>query len=260
MGIFASKILEVPIDIIWLIILAASVWIVYTSDHLVDGFSLKKNAFLFRRKIHVKHKNILLSIVFLLSLLVFIYSYLYFTPFIFLSGLTLISIVCLYLLLIYFIGNKKLLYFFKEVLVALIYIGGIWLVPLEKYDKFPPLYILITIILLFIYAVSEGLIASIYDYDMDIKEKFKSFSVYFGKQNTEKFANGLLISSMAVSFVFFFNIKTSNFKAPFIILVVLGLILLIFNFKSNSNSKNKYLYRHMGDAAFLIPGILYFFC
>ncbi len=259
MGVFACKVLEIPIDILWLLILAGAVWIVYTSDHLVDGFSLKKNAFLFRRKIHVKHKNLLLSLVFLFSIIVFFISYLYFSSVIFFSGLTLIFIVCLYLLLIHFLGNKKFFYFFKEMLVALIYIGGIWLIPLEKYDNIPPVTVLMIITILFIYAVSEGLIASIYDYDVDKKEKFKSFSIYFGKQNTGKFVNSLLIFSIAISLIIFTFLKATNYRAAYLIMAVLGLILFIFNIKSNGNSGNKNLYRYLGDIAFWIPGILYFF-
>ena len=45
-GLFAIKLLLVRPNPWWWLVLALSVWVVYTADHLIDGFQQKQNIIL----------------------------------------------------------------------------------------------------------------------------------------------------------------------------------------------------------------------
>ena len=51
-GVFATQLLQVKANPYWWIILAVAVWVIYTFDHLVDGFKKKGESTIYRHRFH----------------------------------------------------------------------------------------------------------------------------------------------------------------------------------------------------------------
>ena len=73
-GIFATAVLKVQPNPWWWIILPVSVWVVYTLDHLIDGFKKRDESTIYRHRFHYKYRNILGMLVVLFGLTAVILS------------------------------------------------------------------------------------------------------------------------------------------------------------------------------------------
>lgn len=61
-AIFACLVLDVEIQISWLVIIALSVWVMYTADHLLDAWQGKEKITISRHRFHYIHLRRILPI------------------------------------------------------------------------------------------------------------------------------------------------------------------------------------------------------
>jgi hypothetical protein len=240
-ALFFSRIFGVTISPYTLAVLAISVWIIYTVDHLRDAMVIPKPASTPRHSFHQKNFRILMICV--LSLLfvdtVIIYAFVPLRVIIYGS--------CLGLLVLSYLVFQRKCKYLKEFFVACLYTGGILLPSVALHGwHFTPVSFILTAQFC-ITALVNLLLFSLIDFEQDREHAQSSFVTRFGKQSTR----------MAIWVLAFINICTSVFvftlyprcAAIFILMNIVLLIILV----SEKHVKATTYYRIIGDAIFFIP-------
>ena len=76
-GMFAVKLLDVNPVLAWWFILPCAVWVVYTLDHLVDGFKRKGASSIYRHRFHYQNRWIIIALILIIGATTFVASILY---------------------------------------------------------------------------------------------------------------------------------------------------------------------------------------
>jgi len=255
-GIFAVRLLDVNPVPAWWGILPCAVWVVYTLDHLVDGYKRKGASVIYRHRFHFQNRRILIALILFIGSTTFVASILYLDQQILIGGIILGGLVVIYLGLIYlFKSGSKLLQ--KEFFIALVYVGGIFLAPLVWFGSAPTLEIILVIVILVCLAAAESTMISYFDYEDDKNDKLSSFTIYFGKTYTRKFLTRMLILlAIAIVIAAIFFLKT---MLPFlVILLVMDFALLPVILYPEYFVKN-HLFRWIGESVFYLPALIIFF-
>lgn len=257
-GYFANRILEAEPNPIWWLILPLAAWSFYTLDHLIDGYKSKGKTEIYRHHFHFKYRKILLTLSILFGLTSLFLSLLYLDRQIILLGLLMGCFVLAYLLSLFFWGNKKLLLLQKELVIAFVYVFGIWLAPLVWSAQVPATSTIFIICIVIFLAWAEGIMASYFDYNNDLKDGHSSFTVLFGKQYTRRFQIVLHILVFLIIKVTAFFITTNLQFSALMILAFMNLILLLIMLFPSWFQKNEN-YRIIGESVFLLPAMIVFF-
>lgn len=255
-ALFATKILIVEPNNFWLLILALASWSFYTFDHLIDGLKSKNNTVIFRHSFHFKYL-IPLSILALVSgLTAFILSILFLDNKIIISGLSLGCFVLAYFLILYFKGKTNSWLLQKELIIAFVYVSGIWLAPIIWNNNLLPKFQLISILVFFLLVWAEGIMASFFDFENDHKENQSSFTILLGKKNTRK---SLIITHVLIFVIInisAFYIKTNTEFIAMLIMTVMNLSLLFIILNPIYFNKNE-KYRILGEIIFWLPAAIF---
>lgn len=255
--IFSVRLLNVSPTPIWWIILPAAVWSFYTIDHLIDGYKSKGTTSIKRHGFHYRNRFILVTLSAIAAVISLTLSVLYLDNRIILTGLIIGLIVVVYFLLVY-LKKQQSVFLQKELIIALVYVGGIWLAPLIWNGQFPDMSIISILLVFFVLAWAEGIMASYFDFEYDLKEGHSSFTVFFGPKNGRKF---LILLHVAVFLIMLFGIgySKSNLQlASLIILTIMNLCLLcIILFPHFFQQKERY--RILGESIFLFPALIVLF-
>ncbi|MEP1034459.1 hypothetical protein [Ekhidna sp.] len=216
------------------VLLAATVWLIYTADHLRDAensASSTRERYVFHRT----HRKTLI-IVFVL-LLIGITPLIFFIPVvIFLGGLALAIFSFIYLL----VQQRLSRWLSKELYVALVYSMGILMVPMFLSWTFH----LTSFLLLFLLTFVNLTIFSWYEKIEDEKDGFQSIATQMNAIKLERMMLLLISIGLALSFLLI-DITHIYF---FIGFSIYGFMILF----SGYFGRNK-LYRAVGDGVFLVP-------
>ncbi|MEH0155871.1 hypothetical protein V6R21_17125 [Limibacter armeniacum] len=249
--LFIAQYLNVTLPLSVLITLGAAVWVIYTTDHLLDAKSIQHKAHTLRHRFHQEHSKKLTWAVAVVGIIGAVGVY--FLPVVTIQyGLTLTIVVGLYFLVLKLTGGNLLM--FKEVSIATIYTLGIFLGPFSLAHDFSDtgLWLLLTEYLLLAYI--NLLEFSLYDASSDAQDQQRSAVSAVGKSKiywmiTLLFV--LLFTCMSVG-VFYWLSNAPLFVASqwVILLMTLGLLaVLIFR----KQLERRQYYRILGDAVFLFP-------
>ena len=254
-GIFAIAVLNVQPNPWWWIILPVSVWVVYTLDHLLDGFKKKGESTIYRHRFHYRNRVTLGLLVIILGLGTVILSIIFLEREIVFWGLVLSVFVSIYFGMVYLLDKSRFNHFLKELIIAFVYIAGIFLAPLFWNGGLPSYPTLIVILILLLLAWIESVIISYFDFENDLADGFKSFTVAFGKKGSRKMIITILLF-VAVFLVFFiFQSSDQRLKAAMIIeLLMSSILLFLILFPENLKKYNRF--RWIGEGVFWIPGII----
>jgi hypothetical protein len=239
---FFARILKADLFVQAYVVLALTVWIIYTSDHLLDAWRLKGPASTDRHLLHQKHFGLLGVIVLMASITAFGLA-LFIRIQLMIPGLIMATACAIYLVL-----NRWLRYA-KELMAAALYSGGVLLPSLAlkpDIDASQALMIALFVVLVLI----NLLIFARMSYESDVADRQQSFVTAAGV--------GVTNSVIAVLFVCFLGIAVFAWYGPYSIeagvLTAMGLVLLaIFLFPRYFGSGERY--RLVGDAVFLFPAI-----
>ncbi|MCB2207447.1 MAG: hypothetical protein KQH67_04055 [Bacteroidetes bacterium] len=258
-GIFACKVLDVELDFWWILILALAVWVMYSTDHLLDAWRGKTLATIKRHRFHYHNRQIILPIWFIAAATCIVLSFLMLERDILFLGMLIGIGILLYFGAIYFANKKRPLLLQKELFIAVIYIAGIWLAPLVWHGENPNDMIWMLISNLVLLAWSEGILISWFEFDKDTIDQHTSFSILFGKKASRRFVYFLLLLVFAFSISGILIIGDSMlFRIAFAIELMMGIVLIVLISFSNVFDKNE-LYRYVGEASFLLPGLILLF-
>jgi hypothetical protein len=230
--------ISVPLQAYFL--LGITVWIIYTADHLQDARRLKHFASTKRHSFHQQNFSVLF--VFMCIAAVVNGMILLSTPAVILNGLILMVVIFFYLLFNQWVG------LWKELLIAILFIGGLFLPIVSFTEMYFPVENIFLIICLFITVLINLLLFSWFDYSFDSAANNPSIAVSLGRRKVKAI---LVILFLAQSVISFFSTLTMDTRI--LLGVMNGVLFLIFLFPDFFAPYEKF--RLTGDAVFLFPGI-----
>ncbi|PLW94793.1 MAG: hypothetical protein C0591_11985 [Marinilabiliales bacterium] len=255
-AIFACKVLDVEIQTWWLVVIALTVWVMYTADHLLDAWQGKEQLKIRRHSFHFKHMKRILPVWITAAVTSIILSLLELDREIIYLGILLGISILIYFGAVYFNKENRPYFLQKELFIALIYVIGIWLAPIAWHGVNPDGMILMIIANLVLLAWAEGIIISWYEFHEDIADKHVSFSVLFGKNISRRFIWFLLIMVFVFSISgIFFIADTMTIRFAFSIELLMGITLMLLISFPNFFKEDD-LYRYVGEGSFLLPALL----
>lgn len=243
---FFARILHVPLRPYGLASLGLTVWIIYTTDHLLDAKRLNHEASSQRHRFHqINFRQLLIAL--LVAALVDLLLVFFVRKPILNWGMSLSAVVLLYLLL------QRWLVVFKELIVSLLYAAGILLPALSLTVKLISASEIILIAIFIQTAFINLVLFSWYDLEQDLTDKHFSLVTYLGRS----LVKNILIVLFSVQTVLLVGlILISSYQIEAFILVAMNLpLLILLVFPENLSEDNQY--RIIGDIVFMFP-IIYF--
>jgi hypothetical protein len=260
-GYYLTRIFEVNMPWWWWFVLGGSVWVMYTVDHLLDGFKLKNIAStaIFRHYYHARKKKTLSFLVLTVSSLILLIVTRYAPSVLIKRGFYLLGFIAFYFALIHYTGNRTRLFLFqKELAIAVIYVAGIALGPVTYIKKTPETWQIILVAALILIGWAEGVMASWFDYDNDLHDGNRSFTTTFGLENTRYFLIALIVMTfilIKMNMLFITNKEQFLFTMTEALMNLVILLLLLNPEKFRKQDR----YRIIGEMIFWIPALLLLF-
>jgi len=257
-GVLAVKSLNVQMGVAWWIVLAVAVWIVYTTDHLIDSNKLGNTASGERRLFYYENSRIILVTTIVLVVVVLFISFLLLDNKIVWFGLSMGIFVAIYLLLIQIKGSKKTIWLQKELIVAIVYSTGIWAGPILCSLNIIGFYEIILIASFFLIVWADILFIAQCEIENDKRDGFTSLPVIIGEKNTVKLIS-LILSVSGLSLLFLIFSQNTDLR-----IIISAIILLIMSFVLHISLRNKNVllkrerYRVLAEGIFFLPALIVF--
>jgi len=254
-GVMAVKLLNVNPDFAWWVVLALSVWIIYTVDHLIDGVKLKEKSHTLRHFFHYYYAKQIITVITILGIINIFLIVFFLNPVIIRFGLYTGAGTSLYLFVVYLWGEKRSLLLQKELFVALIYTTGIWGGPiaLRSFHITNPEIFFISAFFLTVYMAV--LVLSVFEVKYDKLDKHNTFAVNFGTNKTTYLIYFLITVVFILSIGEIIAFGDIYLATASKILLIMTLLLLIIS-KSHNKLEQYNIYRILIELVFWIPGLL----
>ena len=250
---FIAKFLVVPISFSSLVALGSCVWLIYTADHLLDAYHLKKKvAHTARHRYHqTRFKSIAMAWIVVALLGGGVLFFL--SPRLIYYGALLLGGVITYFVLTKYTPLAQWLP--KEFMTALFYTTGVFLPALAAYQA--PLHWNVGTLFFqyFFLALGNLLLFSWFEVDIDRKDGYRSFALDAGRSFTRNIVF-LCLAAVIISSVFMLLAITSSLASSVaqLTILVMALVLLVITLRAAYFQKNE-RYRLLGDGVFLLPAI-----
>lgn len=223
--------------------LAITVWVIYTTDHLMDAGRFSTSADTPRHRFHQMHFK-LMTVVVALALAVDVFVVSLLGGQLMLAGLVLIGLVALYLALQHRMGP------FRDLTVALLYGTGVLLPALPHLGgelTWPGSVIIVQFYLTVIFNV---LLLSYFDQQVDIGYGKRSFSTTFGGEVTRNVL--ILTSAIHLACIVCIALTDSGRLAGSATIGIMNLGLVFILWRKRFFTMHE-RFRLFGDAVFLFP-------
>lgn len=165
-GALAATLLCAPMRAIWWLLLPASVWVIYSVDHLLDAKKISTGAVNVRHKFHRDHFTAITIVTTIVGVCC-VASAIWFLPDMVLKAGAIISALVAFHLGMAFWGKVRI---GKEISVALIYACGVWFGPYLRSECAFSAIPAIAFVLFVIAALLNLFMSSAIEYDLDKKE------------------------------------------------------------------------------------------
>jgi len=165
-GALAATLLCAPMRAIWWLLLPASVWVIYSVDHLLDAKKISTGAVNVRHKFHRDHFTAIAIVTTIVGVCC-VASAIWFLPDMVLKAGAIISALVAFHLGMAFWGKVRI---GKEISVALIYACGVWFGPYLRSECAFSAIPAIAFVLFVIAALLNLFMSSAIEYDLDKKE------------------------------------------------------------------------------------------
>jgi hypothetical protein len=241
--VFFSRLLHVQLKWSGLVTLGLTVWIIYTADHLLDARNVKHSASTERHRFHQINFRGLVVLLFVAVVIDGLFLFSIRRP-VLIGGLVLGFIIAAYFFL------QRYFKFLKEFFAAILYCGGVFLVPLSLNSDPLTTGHVILLFQFFTTALINLLLFSWFDYADDKKDHRQSLATYFGVNATRILLIILFVINAALMTISFLEYSILVYAT--LVLVMMNLLLLIILLKKRFFIVND-RYRLLGDAVFLLP-------
>lgn len=248
---FFAELQAQHIDNWTLVALGVSVFIIYTVDHIIDGYKWKEKSYALRHLLHYKYASKLIVILLFLGCFeVFLLIYKLPTPSI-QFGVIVSCMVLIYLILHYVkagIFNRTLIG--KEMVISLVVSACFVYLP-RFHAEFS---IAVSDLLFFVMAVMLNfgnlMLFSMYDLEIDQKAEFKAHRSQNTKKHLKLISLVALLISAVLMILLYWNYMLNTFG--FLVLAFMVITLLItwrYQFFFEKNER----YRLAGDLIYVYP-------
>lgn len=239
---------EMPVTIP--LALGIAIWLIYTSDHLVDAHKAKKSPLIERHSFHRQYFIPLVTSVGILSLIgVGVVLMLPVKTLIY-GAILFLLVLCYFAVILLFKS-----FYLKELIVAFVYAAGIFLGPVSMMDVPVPDSLLLLLAQLFLLALLNLLLFSLFEIELDKIDNHPSLARKLGPQKSDTLVGGLSVLLLALQVYFVIALRNHEqwllFHWTF---VCMHIILMILYWKKESCRKNS-LFRMIGDGIFFLPGL-----
>lgn len=254
---FVSRILGVHPDGWYYLILALSVWILYTADHLVDAWRLKENAHTDRHLFHFRNFNLLVFLIMGLASIDLIIIWLKLPSKIIIVGVFLLFISGAYLGFLSFLKSKRSIFLQKELIIAIVYTSGVWAGPVALRNFILQNHEIILLIVFFLIVLADVLLYSIMEEKEDRLDNHHTFATNFGMKQSQRVLSLLLFLSISICiFLILMSGVNIHLLAAKLFLLMAFVIIILFSFPDFF--KQNYSYRYIGELIFWLPVFLLF--
>ncbi len=251
---FAARLFGADPGYIWWIILALTVWLLYTGDHMLDALRHRKKV---EREMHyfmLKHRKLIIYALGVVAVVNFILIINLLNKELFKYGLVLAGLVLLFYAMRHVFRKNRILKIPGEFFVMLIYMAGTWLGPAVAFEGgFEAGHGMIALIFLGVLLMNLGVI-SLYDIKLDSRMGIASLANLLGIKATKNLLLGTAMAIYLVSLLQFLVFEMDLFSKYALILTGMGTILLLVLYYPSRFRKNDY-FRLAADAV-LFMGFL----
>ncbi|MFY0645087.1 MAG: hypothetical protein JXR19_11525 [Bacteroidia bacterium] len=253
--LFFSELFQSGFHIPTAIVLTLAVWIIYTLDHIIDGFKRKEYSLSLRYYLHHRYHRFLLALITIASLVAAAISYASLPVSTQKFGFILLSALVLYFIINrVFTQNRKHSLPFKEIGVALVVTLCFAYIPWSKSDSIHADSLVYIIYGYGAINLANLLLFSHFDFELDKRNGLSSLGKFVGK-------NGLKWMSVvfALAAIVICTYVYVQYLIPFsawLILIAMSLQLVLIVVFNRFFKKNE-LYRFFGDLIYVYP-IVYF--
>ncbi len=245
-SLYIAKVFKVELSNQVLLGLAVAIWLIYTTDHLWDGYRVKGEAVNPRHAFHQRHFKLIFGIA------VFVFGFGVYNTFELPSdtiwfGLGLVALTGLYFL--YLKLSKAHLQ--KELFAAFVYVAGIFVGPMSLLENLDWL-MLVAFIQFFLLAYVNLMLFPLFEQEEDNKQGMASIVINRGaKQTRKRIALALIFNGLIAIACIGLGFNESRFQ--FIVLAMSWPLLLLFI--RQDVFRPYQLYRIIGDGIFFLPGL-----
>jgi len=242
----------------WWILLPMVVWLIYTTDHLIDGFRLKKHAGTIRHLYHYTNRKWLIFILIVCFLIALGVSLTNLRNEILIFGIFLGSLVILYLLTIWISGRRNLNFIFKEVVIAIIYTCGICGGPVIISEFAVGTLHILLFFSFFLIVLSNIIIFTLHEKDTDRIDRQSSLLFIVGDNTARIISISCLLLSVISCIICILFSDGLAITVSGVILIIMAAILYFILLKPvyfNLHSR----YRYLGDSIFFLPALINLF-
>ncbi len=229
-------------------VLGSSVWLIYTTDHLLDAFR-KPNLVTLRHRFHFQHRMSLIVITMIVGLATIGIAFVFLSVKVLYFGVVTGCCTVAYLLIIH-LFNKK--YFFKEVWISILYTVGVWGSVAILASHMRQLdWVIVSLYFLLIF--QDVLILACYEVEEDSQQQMFSsvhaqgiVRVYFWLKRISEAA----LASCVVGWMFFGETRFDSWVWA-TLTGIAGVLAAITYFPKVF--RTSYLYRFLGDGILILP-------
>lgn len=254
-GAALAHLMQVPMPWTWWVALPASVWLIYTLDHLMDAYRLKADAHTARHLFHHRYFAYISGVWGLVFFLCVGILPWYMPEALVRFGGWMGLGVLAHLSLVLLVRGRISAFIQKELGVGLIYSLGVTGPPMILFgDQVRLVHLLIAFQLLLL-ALANLLLFSLYERESDQKDGHTSLARALGGARTRQAITLLTALCTGLSGYVLFSSPSLPFWVMEGCFWAMGLIFLLLAFLPKAFRKHE-LYRILGDGAFLLPGIV----
>lgn len=251
-SMFVASFMGVKVPPSHLSAMAIAVWLIYTADHLSDAKTVSHPASTVRHRFHQKYfQPIAFGGVFVAVLGLYNITFLPFT--LVLWGALISLLVSLYFILIRLLPKRVL--FHKELMIALLYVAGIFLAPLHQLQFIIQTPELLLMAQYFLLALTNVLLISWYEYDTDLADGHQSFVITVGLTTGIRSIHFCMAIFYITMLTVFFALPDFQEALPYqFVLLLMGISLHMIAVKQEFFAADE-RYRWAADAVFCYPVI-----
>lgn len=253
--LFACRLLDVEITWPYWIVLALSVWIVYTLDHLLDAWRLQSRSHSRRHLFAYRHFRAIVATTCLLLVADLLLVIFFLGRDILVFGSITGALIAVYFGGLYLARGRNFMVLQKELIVAVFYTAGVWGIALV-FSGFPPApRVAVSLAVFLSLAISNALALSYIDYRSDKLDNHFSFAVIHGTQLTLKSIYWLIALAIAGSLLLFVVEKGSAiWPVAAIYLVMAGSMVMLVRYSGRMPDDE--LRRSLVEGVFWLPGLI----
>lgn len=251
-GMMVAQLLALEMPAYWYWVLPLSVWVIYTTDHLMDARRLKDAAHTPRHLFHYRNFRLLGAFWAIGLGLCLLYVPFLIDAQMFRFGIGMGVLVLGHLALVWLIGDRIAWFLHKELGVALIYCAGIWGAPMVMYSNPIPIWCWILVGQFFLLAFLNLMLFSLYEWESDTLDQHTSFVRGIGRKAAKRlcWSIGVLIIILGI-WLIAFNPAVNWPLIQLVYALMLGGLLWLLVDEDRFRFAERY--RLLGDGVFLLP-------